>query len=303
MPITADRRAVRTARHVALRTATLIEDAGRAAVKGAARFYNSNDLTYASSVAFFALLSLFPCVMLMLALLGSATASEADRTRVVEFLFRYFPRQFEFLTSQLDAFRGQRATLGVAGGILTAWGALGVFGAITTAVNYAWRVDRQPNYFKHKLISFTMMLAAGALMLVALAMMSLANMISASWFPSVLERSPFFLRISGSVAHGATTLMLIFVVGMVFYFVPNTRVRLRDVWLGAILTGVLWRVAFAGFSWYVRDLSRFSVHGSIAGVIIFLLWVYLSSVILMYGVEYTAAYAQMRRIRAVDPNS
>ena len=68
--------------------------------------------------------------------------------------------------------------------------------------------------------------------------------------------------------------------------------RLRDVWFGAILAGLLWRLAFAGFSWYVRDLSRFSVHGSVATVVAFLVWVYLSAVILLYGVEVTAAYAR-----------
>ena len=78
----------------------------------------------------------------------------------------------------------------------------------------------------------------------------------------------------------------------IYYFVPNAQVRLRDVWFGAILAGVLWRLAFAGFSWYVRDFSRFSVHGSVAAVVVFLVWVYLSAVILLYGVEVTAAYAQ-----------
>lgn len=301
MPITPDRRAVRVLRHVALRASTLVEDAVRAAGKGAFRFYDSNDLTYASSVAFFALLSLFPCLMLVLSLLGSAAASDADRTRVVEFLFQYFPQQFEFLTAQLDAFRGQRVTFGLAGGILTAWGALGVFGAITTAVNYAWRVDKQPNYFKHKLISFLMMIAAGALMLVALAIISAGNLIGASRFAAVLERMPWLVSLTGSAAEGTSTFMLIFVVGLVFYFVPNTRVRFRDVWNGAILTGMLWRGGFALFSWYVKDLSRFSIHGSLAAVVIFLLWVYLSSVILLYGVEYTAAYAQLRRARLLDP--
>ena len=55
------------------------------------------------------------------------------------------------------------------------------------------------------------------------------------------------------------------------------------------------RGALAGFSWYVRDLSRFSVHGSIAAVVVFLLWVYISAVILLYGAEVTAAYAKLRR--------
>jgi membrane protein len=76
---------------------------------------------------------------------------------------------------------------------------------------------------------------------------------------------------------------------------------LRDVWIGALVTGLLWKVALAGFSWYVRDMSRFTrVNGSIGAVIVFLAWVYVSAVILLYGVEFTAAYARLRRGRPED---
>jgi membrane protein len=95
----------------------------------------------------------------------------------------------------------------------------------------------------------------------------------------------------------ASTAMFILVVGLVFFFVPNAKVRFRDVWVGAVLTGLLWRAALAGFSSYVRDLSRFSIHGSIAAVVVFLVWIYISAVILLYGVEVTAAYARLRRHR------
>ena len=89
------------------------------------------------------------------------------------------------------------------------------------------------------------------------------------------------------------------VTGLIFYFVPNTnKVRFRDVWPGAIIAGLLWRGALAGFKWYVRDLSRFSVHGTIASVVVFLLWVYVSAVVLLYGVEITVAYAQIRPLLA-----
>jgi membrane protein len=74
-------------------------------------------------------------------------------------------------------------------------------------------------------------------------------------------------------------------------------VRLRDVWPGAVLTALLWRGAFEGFSWYSRSFARASVHGSIATVVFFLIWIYISAVILLYGVEFTAAFARIRRER------
>ena len=91
---------------------------------------------------------------------------------------------------------------------------------------------------------------------------------------------------------------IILVVGMVFYFVPNAKVKFRDVWIGAFVTGLLWKGALFGFSWYMRDMTRFTrVNGSIAAVVVFLFWVYMQAVILLYGVEFTAAYARLRRGR------
>ncbi len=83
-------------------------------------------------------------------------------------------------------------------------------------------------------------------------------------------------------------------VALVFRFVPNVKVTFADVWPGAIATAVLWRIAFALFSWYASDLSQWSVHGSVAAVVVFLLWIYVSSVLLLYGVEMTAAYVRLR---------
>jgi membrane protein len=177
------------------------------------------------------------------------------------------------------------------------WAAMGVFGAITSAVNHAWGVEKQPSYFKHKLISFVMLVASAVLLLAALLLVTAADVAQSSWFAGVLLRLPALLVLQGFAVRWASTGAFIFVVGLVFYFVPNAKVRFRDVWVGAVITGLLWRGALAGFAIYVRDLSRFSVHGSIAAVIVFLVWVYISAMILLYGAQVTAAYARLRRRR------
>jgi membrane protein len=268
--------------------------------RGFAGFYSSEDLTFASSIAYYALLSLFPFFLLVFSILGSVTADVGDRAAVLGFVLRYFPRQFDFVTSQLDALRQSRIQLGIAGSILITWAAMGFFGAITSAVNHAWGVDRQPSYFKHKLIAFLMLTAASLLLLAALAILSAGSVVGASWFAGVIERTPALMAIRGLAFRWATTLLFILVVGLIFYFVPNANVRFRDVWVGAVLTGLLWRGALRGFGWYMQDLSRLSVHGSIAAVVAFLLWIYVSAVILLYGVEFTAAYARLRRRRPED---
>ena len=264
-------------------------------------FYTSDNLTYAASIAYYALLSLFPFFLLTFALLGRATADAHDRNAVLEFVLRYFPAQFSFITTQLDAFRGETVVIGVTGTIALIWGAVGFFGAITTAVNYAWGVDKPRSFWKHKLISFVMLLVAGLILLIALLLVSASQVVGASWFADVLDSFPGLGLLRGFTIRHATTLLFIVVVGFVYYFVPNAKVRLRDVWIGAIVTGLLWKGALEIFSWYMRDMSRFNrVNGSIGAVVVFLVWVYIQAVILLYGVEYTAAFARLRRGRPDD---
>jgi membrane protein len=267
--------------------------------RGLTGVYNSDDLTFASSIAYYALLSLFPFFLLALSLVALVTDSQSDRDALLGFVFRYFPRQFDFVEVQLAALQRAQVRLGVAGSLLMVWAAMGVFGAVTSAVNHAWGVERQPSYFKHKLISFVMLVVAGLLLIIGLLVVSAMNVAEARWFAGVIGGYPRLVVLQGIAVRWATTILFIFVVGLVFYFVPNAKVRFRDVWVGAVLTGLLWRGALALFSSYVRDLSRFSMlHGSIATVIVFLLWIYVSAVILLYGVEVTAAYARLRRHRA-----
>jgi membrane protein len=262
---------------------------------------NSNDLTHAASIAYYALLSLFPFLLLVISLLGSVTAAEDDRTTVLGFVFQYFPAQFDFISSQLDAFRGSRGPIGVAGALALIWGSLGVFGAMTSAVNEAWGVEKQRSFWKHRLVSFLMLVAAGTVTVLALLVVVAFKLAQASWFGVLLLRFEWLNGLQTLTFRYLATILLILGVGLVFYFIPNAKTRFRDVWVGAIFTGVLWRSAFEGFSWYVRVNSQLTmIHGSIATVVVFLLWIYVSAIILMYGVEFTAAYARLRRRRPDD---
>jgi len=265
--------------------------------RGTAGFYQSNDLTFAASIAYYSLLSLFPFFLLALSILASVTSNDSDRAAVLSFVLRYFPRQFEFVNTQLQSMQSAGIRLGVIGSVLMVWAAMGVFGAVTSAVNHAWGVDKQPSFLKHKLMSFAMLVTASLLLLIGLLLVSAINVAETRWFAVIIARAPGLLVLQGWAIKSASTVIFIVIVGLIFYFVPNAAVRFRDVWVGAVVTGLLWRAALAGFSRYVRDLSRFSVHGSIAAVVVFLLWVYISAVIFLYGVEITAAYARLRRRR------
>jgi membrane protein len=271
---------------------------GQAAWRALVGLVSRNDLTHAASIAYYSLLSLFPFLLLIISILGAVTADDSDRARVLGFVFRYFPTRIDFMTDQLDAFRADRVRIGVAGGIGLVWASLGFFGAVTSAVNEAWGVEKQRSFWKHRLVSFLLLAAATSAMAVALLFVSFLQVAEASRIGQVLATAQWFEALQTFVFRYLGLVLLMLVTGLVFYFIPNAQTRFRDVWVGAILTGLLWRVALSGFSWYVRQNERLMlIHGSITTVVVFLLWIYISSVILMYGVEFTAAYARLRRHR------
>ena len=78
---------------------------GIAAWRALVEVVNSNDVTHAASIAYYALLSFFPFLLLVFSLLGSVTDDENDRIAVLTFVFRYFPTQLDFVNAQLLAFR------------------------------------------------------------------------------------------------------------------------------------------------------------------------------------------------------
>ena len=267
----------------------------RAAWRGLGELYRSEGLTHAAAIAYYALLSLFPFFLLLFSLMGALTADPEARDEVVAFVLRYCPGQLDFLTGQIDSLRSDRLSIGVGGGLALAYASLGVFNAISSAVNHAWGVESRRTFIRHRLFSFVMMVSAAAMFLLAIVLVTIIRIAEARWDGALGARFEWMTRMSGMGGDYAAIAMLIVCVALVHRFVPNVKISFRDVWPGAIVTGLLWRVAFALFSAYAADPARWSVHGSVAAVVVFLLWIYVSAVLLLYGVEMTAAYVRLRR--------
>ncbi len=257
------------------------------------RLVQSDDLTFASSIAYYALLSLFPLLLLLFAFLGRLSGDPAHRAALIELVLQYFPQRVDFITTQLDEAQGVSLGLGITGTLVIVWTALGVFRAISSAVNHAWHLNRRRSFVQHQLSAFLMLVTAGVLLLAALLLVSLTGMMATTWFGRLLDDLPGLTLATDAASRYPATLVLIVVVALILYFVPDTTVRLGDILPGAVLTGVLWRLALTGFSRYL-GLGVLTVQGSVAAVVVFLLWVYVSAVILIYGVEFSAAYARLR---------
>lgn len=266
-----------------------------AAGRGVVEFYNSSNLTFASSIAYYSLLSLFPFMLLVFSLLSRVAVGQAGSEQTVALLVeRALPRNFDFLSTQIGVLARTPLELTIAGTVLTLWASMGVFGAITSAVNHAWGVERPYTFFKHKLVAFLMLLVAGLVFAGAVFVMTAARASRETWFHPAYDWFPWMRAVTAFASRYVFLASTVLGVGLIYYFLPNTKVRLRDVWFGALLAAVLWHGALIGFGWYLNAFGRLSVNGQIGAVIGFLVWVFLSAVILLYGVEVTAAYARLR---------
>ncbi len=266
---------------------------GQAARLGMIEFYRSDNLTFASSIAYYSLLSMFPFLLLVLAVLGFVTVGGDRDATLLQLVARAVPGNPDFLFTQIHELSRLRLQVSVVGLVLALFGSMGIFGAITSAINHAWGVETRPGFWKHKLVALTMLSVAAVLLIVTLLLMSSVKVAQATWFTNVIALVPGLDHLRGVALRNAPTPMFMVVIGLMYYYVPNAKVRLRDVWWGAIIAGTLWRLAFDLFSWYVGDLSRFTVLGQVAAVALFLVWIYLSAVIFLYGAEVSAAYARL----------
>ncbi len=283
-----------------LKLGRTLRNYGRAAWRGLIEFYNSDNLTFASSIAYYSLLSMFPFLMLVLAVLGRVTVGNRDAT-LLQLVSQAVPGHLDFLSTQIQALSQIQLKIGVVGFFFALWGSFGIFGAITSAINHAWGVEKRPSFWKHKLIGFTILGAAGLLLALTLVLVSSIQLAQANWFTSLIRAIPELQELRGWVLTNLPTPMFIVVVSLLYYFVPNAQMRFRDVWPGALIAGILWRLAFAAFSWYVSDMSRFTVLGQVAAVAVFLAWVFFSAAIFLYGVEVSAAYSKIRQARSLPP--
>ena len=273
--------------------------ATRAAWLALRELVQSDDLTFASSIAYYALVSLSPLLLLLFYFFGRVSADPVGRTALIEFVLQYFPQGVDFITTQLEEVQEATFSLGATGALVMVWSALGVFRAISSAVDHAWNVETNRSFLGHQVLAFLMLVAAALVMLSALLVVSMTEVMASTWFGQLASEVPGLEPAIEAVLQYPATLLLIGVVGLILYFVPNTNVRVSDIWIGAVLTGVLWRLALAGFSWYL-GVAAFSVHGSVGAIVVFLLWVYVSATILLYGVEFSAAFANLRRVEVVD---
>jgi membrane protein len=184
---------------------------------------------------------------------------------------------------------GTRATiLGVA---TLLFGASGVFGQLQDALNTVWKVAPKPGrgilgFIRDWFLYLTMVLGTGFLLLVSLILTTALSAVSTR-----IEGALPGAAVAWQVVHQVDAFLVITVLfALIFRFLPDARVAWGDVWIGAALTAGLFSVGKFLLGWY---LGREGVTSGAAGsLVVVLLWVYYSSLVLLFGAEFTRANAR-----------
>jgi membrane protein len=240
----------------------------------------------AGGVAFFGFLSAFPALIATISIYG-LVSSPADVTRQIESLSAQLPEDAQkLLETQLNSIAsnsGGALSIGLVVSILAAlWSASGGVGNLITAINIAYDEVDARGAVKTKLMSLGMTLAAIVFVLITFTLVAVV--------PSVLEALP--LGIVGTVLAQIVRwglLLGVFTGSLaVLYRIAPDRDAPRFSWvsLGSVIVTVIWVVVSVGFSLYVDNFGSYDkTYGAIAGVIVLMLWLYLTCFLVLLGAE------------------
>ncbi|MDI3270538.1 MAG: YihY/virulence factor BrkB family protein [Bacillota bacterium] len=259
-----------------------------------------NTSLLAAALAFYALFSLFPLLLLVVSAAGYLLPSWNAEAAVLSIVREYLPAAEELVQKNLQQLVSTRAASGITGVVGVLWVASNVFSVLTVTLNQIWEAPLRPQYWLQKVLGMAMVIVAGLIVLgsltVAALVAALAKTLAAqpawSWLAELLN-------LLSSVAFPLATLLLI---ALSYRFLPGTRPPWGPILLSSFFVTALLQAVRFGFAWYVSSFGRYQLlYGALASVIIFAFWMYLASVIFLYGAELAAllsGWPQPRRPKA-----
>jgi membrane protein len=257
-----------------------------------------NCLRLGASLSYYTIFSLFPLILVVLTIIrllfiNSDPARDAILTALTSVTGGF--RQ-EFIAA-LDAARQSSRGTGIVGTAALILGASWVFGELVSAFNIIWDLEAPAqggplHFIRSTFFSFALVLAGVFLLLVSMIVTALLAALQ-----PILNTLPGGALLWLIVHRIINLLVLILIFALLFKALPQTYVAWRDVWLGAILTAIVWSLLQYAIARYIA-FGRYDRYGAIGSMIALVVWVYLSSQVLFLGGEFTHVYAQRYGSRA-----
>lgn len=243
----------------------------------------------AGSIAYYAILSIFPLLLGVIALLGIFLPSETVQAQIFQFFERYLPGSNQLIERNISSIIELRGALGLFSIIGLFWTGSAIFGSIGRAINRAWDVSAYRPFYVRKLRDLAVAIGTSLLFFLSMALTAFSSIIPVIDLPVLDSLAIIVSRLLGFVFISA-------MVSLIYKFMPNTKTSWHFVWPGAILAAVLLEMARSAFTIYLNNFASYDmVYGSVATAIILLVWIYLSAFILILGAEFASEYGRMRR--------
>ena len=251
-----------------------------------------------AALAYYTVFSMAPLLVIVIAITGLIWEADAVRAQILSQVQSLVGAEGADFVANLISNTGSPSEdiIALIIGIITLlFGALGVFNELHTSFNIIWDVkEEKPEGFLQavkkviidRLLSFTMILGIGFLLLVSLVItagLSATQETIGNAFPI----SEFILQIVNlAISIGVITVLF----ALMFKFLPDAEIAWRDVWFGAFVTAILFSIGKTAIGIYLGNSAVASTFGAAGSLILLLLWIYYSAQILFFGAEFTQVY-------------
>jgi membrane protein len=250
------------------------------------KFNDDNGFFLSSGITFNILVNLIPFILLLLALVGTYLYNDQEVLNHIRAYFRdVAPAVDPKIMGNLMDLIQNRQMVGILGFVGLLWISTWVFGFLRIALNIVFRVEKSRGMLRGIGIDLLMILLVGILLLVSMILSSVVTFLQGYQGRIPVAIGPTIQWILKYLLPFFLTFYMFF---LIYKIIPNKKVYFTSALQAALFTGLLWELAKHLFAWYVVYLAEYSFfYGSLSTLVIFVLWVYYSSTILVVGGEFT----------------
>jgi membrane protein len=267
-------------------------------------FGRNNGATLAAAIAYYTLLSIFPLILGILALLGLFFSDPATKEQFVSAVAGQFPGSEPLIQQTVNQVVEGSGTAGVVATIGLIWAASGVFAAISLALDRIWHVDQSQNPVRNAIRAVALVVAVGVIFVVSL-VLSTGLRIATDREIFGLGRLVDSLSSLVSILGILVPLIITFgIFALIYGMIPDRHLTWIQIWPGAVFASVVFEAAKQAFAWYLSIFANYNaVYGSIGAVIVLVTWAYVAAIVLLMGAQLNAVLSDVTFSQGVPPTS
>lgn len=257
----------------------------------------------AAALAYYTVFSITPLLVIAIAIAGAVFGQDTAKGEILAQVNSLVGEKgAQAIEMTLDNVNQPqlKSTASIISVVILLIGASGVFAQLQDALNTVWNVKAKPEggiwiFIRKRLLSFGMVLVIGFLLLVSLIVSAVLAGISKLEISVLPGFTPLWQLLNFGVSFGFISLLF----ALIYKYLPDAKIRWKDVWVGAIITALLFSLGKYAIGLYLGRGSFGSAYGAAGSLIVFLAWVFYSAQILLFGAEFTQVYARKygRQIR------